>query len=298
MARTSPFKTPEGKVAYLAAYDAAMSRWPVPYEEIDVPSRFGTTHVAISGPRNARPLVLLHGFMGTLTMWSPNVGDFSRDYRVYAIDVMGQPGKSIPDAPIRSAADYVEWLTATLDALRLDRIALVGMSYGGWLALNYAIAEPTRVQTLVLLSPAAAFLPIVRQFTVRGMLMAMFPSRILVNSFMRWLGFADDPGGLTRLGLKHFRIPTETLRVMPTAFSDDALRAMHVPTLLLIGEQEVIYDPVAALTRARRLVPDVRGELVPRSSHDMCFSQHEVVDKRVLEFLSDRRREIPERVVA
>ena len=61
-------------------------------------------------------------------MWSPNIADFSKGYRVYAIDVMGQPSKSIPDEPIRSAADYVEWLTATLDALHLGRISLVGMS--------------------------------------------------------------------------------------------------------------------------------------------------------------------------
>jgi len=77
-----------------------------------------------------------------------------------------------------------------------------------------------------------------------------------------------------------------------------ASAAMHVPTLLLMGEDEVIYDPAAALERARRLVPDFRGELVPSSNHDMCFSQHAVVDARVLEFLSERRREISERIVA
>ena len=89
-------------------------------------------------------------------MWSPNIADFSKDYRVYAIDVMGQPSKSIPDEPIRNAADYVAWLTATLDALHLDRVSLVGMSYGGWLALNYAVAAPERVRKLVLLSPGGA----------------------------------------------------------------------------------------------------------------------------------------------
>ena len=66
------------------------------------------------------------------------------------------------------------------------------------------------------------------------------------------------------LGLKHFRVPPETARVMPTVFSDDELRAMRVPTLLLIGDHEVISDPATALARARRLIPDFEGELVPR----------------------------------
>jgi pimeloyl-ACP methyl ester carboxylesterase len=124
MSRTrSVFKTPEGEAAYLAAYDAAMKLWSVPYDEMEIPSRFGMTHVVVSGPKDAPPLVLLHGYMGTLTMWSPNIADFSKACRVYAIDVMGQPSKSIPDEPIRDAADYAAWLTATLNGLHLDRNA-------------------------------------------------------------------------------------------------------------------------------------------------------------------------------
>jgi pimeloyl-ACP methyl ester carboxylesterase len=306
MSRSSAFKSPEGHAAYLAAYDAAMRLWPVSYEEMDVPSRFGMTHVVVSGPKNAPPLVLLHGYMATLTMWAPNIADFSKDYRVYAIDVMGQPSKSIPTEPIRNAADYVAWLTATLDALGLDCVSLVGMSYGGWLALSFAVAAPKRVQKLVLLSPAASLLPIVKQFSPRGMLMMLFPTRFTVNSFMRWVGFTDRPGEtdarpvleLMYLGLKHFRLRRETLRVAPTVFTDGELRAIHVPVFLLIGEHEVIYDSATALARARRLIPDVQGELVPRSSHDMCFSQHRIVDARVLEFLKDKRCQMSERVVA
>ena len=58
------------------------------------------------------------------------------------------------------------------------------------------------------------------------------------------------------LGLKHFRVPPETLRVVPTMFSDDQLRAMRVPMLLLIGDHEVLCDAATALARARRLIPD------------------------------------------
>jgi pimeloyl-ACP methyl ester carboxylesterase len=116
---------------------------------------------------------------------------------------------------------------------------------------------------------------------------------------MRWLGIDNSSAcELTYLGLKHFRMPPETLRITPTAFSDDQLRAMRVPTLLLMGEDEVIYDPAAALERGRRLVPDFRGELVPGSSHDMCFSQHQIVDARLLDFLNDHRGHVPECAVA
>ena len=301
MSGPSAFKTPEGEAAFLAAYDAAMKLWPVPYEEMDIPTLFGMTHVVVSGPKDAPPLVLLHGYWATSTMWSINIAAFSKDHRVYAVDVMGQPSKSIPNEPICNTADFVSWLTATLDALRLDCVSLVGMSFGGWLALNYAVAVPQRIRKLVLLSPGG-LLPMVTQFTVRGMLMVSLPIRLTVNSFFRWLGFTDRAYAnmveLMYLGLKHFRMPLETARIGPAVVSDDELRTLRVPTLLLIGDHEVISDPTRALERARGLIPDLRGELVPGARHEMCVRQHQIVDARVLEFLNDSRHNLSERVVA
>jgi len=57
-------------------------------------------------------------------------------------------------------------------------------------------------------------------------------------------------------------------------FSDDELR---VPRLLLIGEQEVLYDPVGALSRAGRLIPGLIGELIPGASHDLAFRRPAIV---------------------
>ena len=184
MSQSSAFKTPGGEAAFLAAYEAAMKQWPVPYEELKVPGRFGTTHFVVCGPKDAPPLVLLHGYMATSAMWGPNVADFSRDYRVYAIDVMGQPGKSVPTVPIRTAADYAVWLGETLDGLHLGRVRLAGQSYGAWLALNFAVAAPDSLEKLVLLSPGGGFVPMARQFSLRGMLMVRFPARIVVDWFM------------------------------------------------------------------------------------------------------------------
>jgi pimeloyl-ACP methyl ester carboxylesterase len=297
MTHTSAFKTPEGEAAYLTAYEDALKSWPVPYEEIEIPGRFGITHVLTCGLKDAPPLVLLHGYLVTLTMWLPNIEDFSQGYHVYAIDVMGQPSKSIPDPnePIRDVADFLAWLSATLDGLNLECISLVGMSFGGWLALNFAMTSPERVQKLVLLSPAACFQPIVSQFGLRGMLMGFFPTRFTVNSLMGWMGFKDTPGDMaTRnllnlfyLGMKHFRLQPESMRIMPNMFSDEELSALQVPVLLLIGENEVIYNAAKALDRARQLIPNFDGALVPHCSHDMCASQYRIVDARVLDFLKE-----------
>lgn len=296
MTQKSAFKTPEGKAAFLAAYETAMNLWPVPYEALDIPTRFGMTHVVTCGPKDAPPLVLLHGASMTSAMWSPNIADFSKHYRLYAIDVIGQPGRSIPDPdePIRDVADYMVWLHETLDGLNLECISLVGMSYGGWLALKFAMTAPVRVRKLVLLSPGASFQPLTRQFMPRVMLMTLFPTRRITDSLMGWMGIKDTPGDpfsqylldLFYLGMKHFRVPPETVRVFPGELSDEELQALQVPVLLLIGDREVIYDPVKAMDRARTLIPDFEGGLVSGSNHNMCGSHYQIVDTRVLDFLN------------
>jgi pimeloyl-ACP methyl ester carboxylesterase len=71
---------------------------------------------------------------------------------------------------------------------------------------------------------------------------------------------------------------------MPGEFSDQELRILNLPVLLLIGDREVIYDPTKAMARAHRLLPNFEGELVPQSDHNMCGSHHRIVDARVLDF--------------
>jgi len=105
----SPFKSAQGAALYLASYDAMMQFWPTPYEEFDIPGSYGSTHIVANGPKDAPTLILLHGGRASLTMWSANVADLSRDYRVYAVDVMGQPSKSIPNASFQKRDDLIPW---------------------------------------------------------------------------------------------------------------------------------------------------------------------------------------------
>jgi pimeloyl-ACP methyl ester carboxylesterase len=186
----------------------------------------------------------------------------------------------------------VAWLSETLDSLHIDRCSLIGNSYGGWLALRYAADAPERVERLVLLS-AGGLLPVSRQFALRGMLMVFVPTRFTVNFMMHWAGLKGDETrpllDLMYLGLKHFRMPEETMRVLATPLSDDELRALGMPVLLLMGDGEVLCDPFKALARARRLIPQFHGEIVPDCRHECVSSQHRLVNARMHEFLEQAR---------
>jgi pimeloyl-ACP methyl ester carboxylesterase len=293
---TSGFKTPRGEAEYLAAYEATMRLWTVPYASRDLRSRFGSTHLVVCGPEDAPPLVLLHCFFTSLATWAYNVSALSRRHRVYALDVMGQPSKSVPDQPIGTRAELAEWLSGALDALALPRTDLLGYSYGGFAALAYALQAPDRVRKLVLLSPAGGLVPLKKQFYARGLLSAVLPrTRWIANRlWFDWFIYRpnlrdertrrifDRLSHQFALGQKHFRLART---VLPSAFTDEELRRVRTPTLLLIGQQEALYDPARALARARALLPDLRAELLPHAGHDLPVSRPEAVDERVLAFL-------------
>ena len=151
------FKTDDDKARFLAAYDAALAAWPVPFEEIDVSTRLGRTHVIACGDPNAPPLLLLPSFAGTATVWRLNAEGLGRHFRTYAVDMIGQPGKSEAHGKIRNRREYAGWLADVLDALGVARASIVGCSFGGFLAVNQALETPDRVERIVLISPAGTF---------------------------------------------------------------------------------------------------------------------------------------------
>ena len=75
--RISAFRSDEGKAEYLAVYEEVLAGWPVPYEEFDILTRFGNTHVIASGPTEAPPVVLLHPTGGSALIWRRNIGALS-----------------------------------------------------------------------------------------------------------------------------------------------------------------------------------------------------------------------------
>src|SRR5580698_6776206 len=147
------YKSSEGERLIRERYQAFLKYWPVPNEQIYVPTQQGPTFVVISGPRDAPPLVLLHGAVANSAMWMGEVAAFARSFRVYCIDMIGEPGLSVPARPSLASDAYAIWLDDVVDHLCIDRASIVGVSLGGWLALDYAVRRSERVERVAVLCP-------------------------------------------------------------------------------------------------------------------------------------------------
>src|SRR5262245_4681597 len=75
-----------------------------------VPTREGDTFVLVCGPQGAPPVVALHGAGANTAMWLGQITALARHLRVYAVDVIGEPGLSAPSRPPLASEAYAAWL--------------------------------------------------------------------------------------------------------------------------------------------------------------------------------------------
>jgi pimeloyl-ACP methyl ester carboxylesterase len=293
------FVSDEARERFIAAYDRAFTLWPRPWTEFDVETAVTTTHIhrygpaegerAEDGPAEGEPVVLLHaaGFNGS--MWYPNVAALGREHPVFAIDTPGDPNRSVPRAPIAEPQASAEWLDQVLGELGINRAHLVGASYGGWIALNQARRAPGRVASITLLDPAG-LTPVDKRFwwwfSVRGL--AALAPRPLRRRLAAWLGeptlAENEMIALMWAGIRAYRMEQK----FPGVLTDDELRRIDVPALLLTGRHSALISPREAEDRAG-LMPDAQAEVVTGSRHGPSLEQAGPVNERITAFIAAAR---------
>jgi len=290
--RYSVFRSTEGEALYHAAYDAVLSQWPVPYDEICIPTRFGDTHVIASGAENLPPLLLLHPAGGGAVIWIRNIDCLSQRFRTYAIDTISETNKSILTRPIHmmhQRKEFAEWMLDLLNGLQIERAFMVGNSFGGFLTLNTAFYLPERVNKIVLISPAATFVAIPAwawHFIPANVLGSMIGSNRMLLAPYDWI-WQNFPKEECISDLRAATALTGRPRHWsPTVFTDAELRKIEVPVLLLIGDHEVIYRPDDAIQRATHLVPNLKAEIISNANHIAEYTNATVINQKILEFFS------------
>jgi len=265
---SSIYKSAAGEREVLRRYEETLAAWPVPAEHLRVPTREGETFVLACGPADAPPLVLLHGAGSNAAMWAGDVPVWAEHFRVYAVDVIGEPGLSAPARPALGSGAYARWLDDVLDHLHLDRVAIVGASLGGWLALDYATQRPERVSRIAVLCPGG----------VGRQKMAVLLTALLYKPFGRWGKYRSlsavagvdvlaEPAVADYLALvfTHFRPRTQRLPVFP----DAALRTLTMPIRVVVGAQDAMFDSADTARRIRRTATGAEVVVLPGVGHSI-----------------------------
>ena len=229
-----------------------------------------------------QPLVMIPGVQGRWEWQRPALDALSRRCRAVTYSLCGEPGTGCRLTPEDGFDVHVDQLDRVLDRYELDRVALCGVSYGGWVAVRYAARRPERVSTLVLVSaPAPTFKPDARHLRYMRAPWLFLPALFVTTrgrlrpEVLKALPDAVERRRLTRKQLAEMtRAPISPAVMarriqlaMREDFASDCTR-IAVPTLVLTGESGLDrVVPVESTRKYLRLIPNAVGAELALTGH-------------------------------
>ncbi len=224
------------------------------------------------------PLLLLHGFTGICSQWKAFIPEFSKYYRVIAVDLPGHGRSDYMDTTdVYSHKRAAEYIIALLDELHIDSLYVIGASSGGIITLYIATLRTDLAKKIIVISGQLYISSTTRNYiTTKG------PG-------------TEDPKRLEYIIKTHGKVKgTLILRQFwnfrklygDPAFTQDVLSTIKAKTLIIHGDN----DPIAPVTNAWEMyqsIPKVNLWIVPNGGHGFLFDPANNTDliRRFLEFL-------------
>jgi 3-oxoadipate enol-lactonase len=232
---------------------------------------------------NGPAVVFAHGAGGNHLSWWQQVPVFARQHRCITFDHRGfGQSPDVPDGP--GSQTFVEDLKHLLDHLKIDRVSLVAQSMGGRTCLGFALAYPDRVQALVMADTTGGFSDArMAQLRAEGEAALAGPNpppRTYAKHFPQ-----EQPAqAFLYEQIRALNPPRREAPVPgPTA---EQVRALRTPTLLIVGEHDVITPP-AVIKMFQSYMPHARLTEVAGSGHSVYFEKPQEFNRSLLEFLAD-----------
>jgi pimeloyl-ACP methyl ester carboxylesterase len=248
------------------------------------------------------PIVFVHEFAGDCRSWEHQLRYFGRRYRCIAYNARGFPPSDVPDSVERYSQERArDDIKAVLDALKLDKAHIVGLSMGGFAALHFGFTYPERTRSLVVGGCGYGAAPdkkaqfaeeteaAARRFEETGMSKAAIgyataPSRVqFQNKDPRgWKEFADQLAGNSTKGSALTMRGVQKRR--PSLFDlVDQMKTIAAPTLVMTGDEDwPCLEPAILMKRS---IPTAGLVVLPNAGHTINLEEPAVFNQHIADFL-------------
>jgi pimeloyl-ACP methyl ester carboxylesterase len=289
MTMSTIYKSAEGRQRFLELYDEAQQRAGVPFDERTVDTRFGPTHLLITGPEEGPPVLVIQGGNSinfeTLKLYLPLADHF----RLYAPDTVGHPGKSAETRLSIKDLSYGQWAADVVEALGLGALPFLGTSYGGSITLCTAAYAPQLISQAVLVVSAS-----IAQTSMFNMMSKIIWPLVAYQAFggrdrlLRLIHqMTPEPGEDTITVCQAAFDHLKQTRLLPP-FRPEQLEEFKAPTLVLAAERDVFSPCDQVIRRSRELIPNlVAVEVLAGSHHIPSAETQKAIISRIREFLSE-----------
>ena len=199
----------------------------------------------------------------------------SRSYRVYAVDIPGEPGKSEAVRRELKGAAYADWLHELFAGLNIERAAVLGVSLGGWMGLRFASVYPQQVEQLVLLCPSGVAAQKL-SFTL-SVIPMLFLGEKGIDRVARIVYGNDD---ITKEVIAYTKLIASNFnpRLAIPLFSDAELKRLTMPVLLVAGARDALLPSQKTAARLTRLLPRLTALIDPDAGHVLVNQTSQVLE--------------------
>ncbi|WMY78792.1 alpha/beta hydrolase [Citricoccus sp. I39-566] len=292
------FRSAEGRIDYLSAYQDSMDRLPEPTDTHDLRTSHGTIRVyewATDLNRGETPILLVPGRASGVPMWMDNLENLAGERRVLAFDALGDSGLSEQAVPFEEFTDQAHPIDDVVSALAPEGVHLMGHSFGGAVASAYAHEYPERTATLTLLDPV---------FTLANPSPEMLWWSVVASlpglpdawreTALEWIGGAeidseedrDEP--MTRMitaATAHYQAAVP----QPSPLTDDQLERLSMPVYVALASRDSLAGGQDAVERAESLT-DSTVKVWPDTTHSLPMQAAGELEPELLRFFADQDR--------
>ncbi|QDG53432.1 alpha/beta hydrolase [Persicimonas caeni] len=266
----STFKSPKAKDRIIDWFDRFRGRLSAPTETCRLDTPFGETHVLVGGPEDAPALVLLHGQMATSAHVLVEMAPLLERFRVYAVDIVGQSPMGHDELLSVKNNDYGAWLRDVLDGLRLDKPHVVGVSFGGFVALRLAALAPERIERLALIVPAGVVKSHWSGWFKIGIPMAMYllaPTQKRLEAFLAHMMTTRDEEWEAYMGEVFQAVNLGRVKI-PRLAKVGEFDELRAPTIVLAADKDLSFPGEQVISRVEKLIPSLEAtELMADCRH-------------------------------
>lgn len=281
------YKSEESKRKILDLYDSQLSRLTNPWKDVYVDTSYGRTHIVETGNFSGEPLLVFHGGNAT-TAYNLLACDFiMEDFHIYAVDMVGHPGKSAETSLPAKGYEYGKWVSEVIDGLKFDKISLFGGSFGAGVIAKTMCVCPDKIKKVVLYVPsgiknapainsASMMLPMIAYWVVgkdKWLKKCMLPMAVTENNI------TDDIYETAKLSIDYVKVKTG----MPSDVDGELMRKCNAPTLVMAAEKDCLFPGGGVIERAKRIIPNCKTYLLKDRGHMNFLTEDE--KKMIVDFL-------------
>lgn len=285
----SIYKYPEAKEQIIRLYDQKLASLEIDYEDIYVDTFAGSTHVIVTGNLDKPPVVLLHGVNAGAPVALEAIKGLAENYRIYAIDTIGQTTKSAETRLNLKDDSYGKWLAETMELLGLEKAVLIGVSYGAFLIQKLMMFAPQKIEKAIFVVPSGIvngqFWESTKKLTIP---LLKFMRTKKEEDLLRFIDAFYDDKDRSVIDLQNTLLTGVKMDYRrPPLLKKKDVERLEFPVYAIFAEKDIFFPMKKSIAQCKSLFKNFNDYYVLKGSkHVPLKSDYPVIENEIKKFLT------------